>query len=67
MKARRPSLLAAAIERKDWELASYCLLLGVVEAARKLPPGALEQMLEALAEAGSPVRRRRAGRRRADS
>lgn len=43
------STLAAAIERKQWELASLCLLVGIVEAAASLPPDAVEELLEVLA------------------
>lgn len=61
------STLAAAIERKDWELASLLLLLGVTEAAAALPPEAVEGLLEVLAgleeENGRP-RGGRDGRRR---
>lgn len=63
MKARR-SLLSVAIERADWEAAALCLLLGVAQAARKLPPETLDEMIELLAEA-PPHRsheRRRRGR-----
>ena len=42
------STLAVAIERKQWELASLCLLVGVVEAAAALPPDAVEGLLEVL-------------------
>jgi hypothetical protein len=41
--------LAVAIERKHWELAGLCLLLGLTEAAAKLPPEAIEGLLEVLA------------------
>jgi hypothetical protein len=41
--------LAVAIERKQWELAALCLLLGLTEAAAKLPPEAIEGLLEVLA------------------
>ena len=40
--------LAVAIERKHWELAALCLLLGLTEAAAKLPPEAIEGLLEVL-------------------
>lgn len=57
------STLAVAIERKQWELASLCLLVGVVEVAAALPPDAVEGLLEVLAQtpgrapvgAGQPV------------
>ena len=43
------STLAVAIERKQWELVSLYLLMGVVEAAAALPPDAVEGLLEVLA------------------
>jgi hypothetical protein len=43
------STLAVAIERKQWELVSLRLLVGVVEAAAALPPDAVEELLEVLA------------------
>jgi len=43
------STLAVAIERKQWELVSLCLLVGVVEAAAALPPESVEGLLEVLA------------------
>jgi hypothetical protein len=41
-------VLARAIERRDWSLAAICLLLGVADAASRLPPDALESLLELL-------------------
>jgi hypothetical protein len=61
---RRHSLLAVAIERKDWETAALLLLLGVSRAAKKLPPETLEEMLTELSEI---TPRRRASRRRGTS
>ena len=43
------SMLAVAIQRREWELASLCLLVGVAEAAASLPPDAVEGLLEVLA------------------
>ena len=40
--------LALAIEKKEWELAALCLLLGVSRAAAALPPDAVEGLLEVL-------------------
>jgi len=40
--------LAAAVERRAWTLVAFYLLLGVVEAASRLPPGAVEGLLEVL-------------------
>ena len=42
------SLLAQAIEREDWEVAALCLMLGVVEAAEKLPRETLDALLDEL-------------------
>jgi hypothetical protein len=51
--------LAVAIERKQWELAALCLLLGLTEAAAKLPPEAIEGLLEVLTAEAAPPRRKR--------
>jgi hypothetical protein len=56
--------LAAAIERKEWELASLFLLLGVTEAAAALPPDAIEGLLEVLAGLEEEDGRRRGSRGR---
>jgi hypothetical protein len=51
--------LTVALERKDWELAALCLLLGVTRAAAALPPDAIEAMVEVLsAEPASGGKRR---------
>jgi hypothetical protein len=42
------SVLAKAIERKQWELVALYLALGVSEAAAKLPPDAIHGLLEVL-------------------
>ncbi len=42
------SILAKAIERKQWELVALYLALGVSEAAAKLPPDAIHGLLEVL-------------------
>lgn len=49
------STLAVAIQTKQWELASLCLLVGIVEAAAALPPDAVEGLLEVLAQTGQPA------------
>ena len=57
--------LAVAIERRHWELAALCLLVGLTEAAAKLPPEAIEGLLEVLAaeqQAPRPKGRSRYGR-----
>jgi hypothetical protein len=62
------STLAAAIKGKQWELASLCLLVGLVEAAAALPPDAVEELLAVLAglegEDSPPPRGTSRGRRR---
>jgi hypothetical protein len=55
--------LALAIERKQWDLAALCLLLGLTEAAAKLPPEAIEGLLEVLAAEDGPSRRKARSRR----
>lgn len=51
------SALAIAVGRNDWALVALYLLLGVAEAAAKLPRDALEGLLEVLE--GTPRRGRR--------
>jgi hypothetical protein len=46
------SALALAIERKEWELAALYLLLGISQAAAKLPPDAIYGLLEVLSAEG---------------
>jgi len=61
------SLLEIAIEREEWEAAAMCLVLGIVEATRKLPPESVEELLSLLALDDEPPgshRRRREKRRR---
>ncbi len=55
--------LADAIQRKQWELAALCLLLGLTEAAAKLPPDAIEGLLEVLAADNEPSSRKGRSRR----
>jgi hypothetical protein len=40
--------LTLALERRAWSLAALCLLLGVAEAAARLPPETLEHLLALL-------------------
>ncbi len=40
--------LAMAIERKQWQLVSILLLVGVTEAASRLPPETLAELLDLL-------------------
>ena len=42
------SPLALAVERRAWTVVALYLLLGVAEAASRLPPDAVEGLLEAL-------------------
>jgi len=55
--------LAVAIERKHWELAALCLLLGLTEAAAKLPPEAIEGLVEVLAAEHQAARAKGRSRR----
>ena len=55
------SAFAVAVERKQWSLVSLYLLLGVTEAARRLPPESLSALLDLL-EAGEADGRRSAQR-----
>lgn len=52
------SVLALALERREWSLAAICLLIGVTEAASKLPPEAIESLLELLEVAPDGRRKR---------
>ncbi len=40
--------LSLALDRKEWTLAALYLLLGVAEAASRLPPDTFESLLELL-------------------
>jgi hypothetical protein len=55
-------VLQRAIGARQWETAALCLLVAVAEAANRLPPQALEEMLELLAAAPATHRQRRKGR-----
>jgi hypothetical protein len=55
-------VLQRAIGARQWETAALCLLVAVAEAANRLPPQALEEMLELLAASAAPHHRRRKGR-----
>ncbi len=55
-------VLHRAIDERRWETAALCLLVAVAEAANRLPPQALEEMLELLAAKATtdrPCRKRR--------
>lgn len=45
---------AVAVERRQWRLVSLLLLLGVHEAAAKLPPEALTELIDLLGGEGEP-------------
>lgn len=49
-RRRGDSALALAVRRQEWERVALYLLLGVAAAARKAPPGAIDDVLDALAE-----------------
>ncbi len=52
-------VLHRAIDERQWETAALCLLVAVAEAANRLPPQALEEMLELLAAKTAPHCQRR--------
>ena len=54
--------LTQAIERKDWNIVSLMLLLGVTEVASRLPPESLAELLDLIG--GQP--RREGGERGGD-
>jgi hypothetical protein len=51
----------AAIERKQWEVVCLYLLLGVTEAAAKLPPESLSALLDLLSGEDESDRKRARG------
>jgi hypothetical protein len=52
----------AAVQKKQWEVVCLYLLLGVTEAASKLPPESLSALIDLLAgEAEEPGRSARGG------
>jgi hypothetical protein len=54
--------LAMAIRRKDWERAALLLLVGLLEAARDMPPGTIDDVLTLLS--AEPAERAEADRGR---
>ena len=52
-------VLDRAIDARQWETAALCLLVAVAEAANRLPPQALEEMLELLAAKPATRQRRK--------
>ena len=55
--------LPLAIECRAWSLAALCLLLGVADAASRLPPETLENLLELLGGQVKPASTRHNARR----
>ena len=53
--------LAVAVERKQWSLVSLYLLIGVTEAAAKLPAESLTALIDILGDAAGPGREGRRG------
>ena len=51
------SALSIAVERREWSLVALCLLLGVADAAARLPPDTLESLIELLEEPSRGKRR----------
>jgi len=41
--------MAQAVRRNDWDRIAVCLLLGISIAARKAPPGTIDDLLALLA------------------
>jgi len=55
--------LAVAVEKREWRLVSLYLLLGVSEAASRLPPETLSELVDLLGgERDVHARRSRRGR-----
>jgi hypothetical protein len=56
----QPRTLAASMRRSEWERVALLLLLGVAAAARKAPPGTIDDVLALLSdtEAGDATDRR---------
>ncbi len=49
---------AVAVERKQWQVVTYRLLLAISEAAHKLPPESLNELLDLLGSTQEPEGRR---------
>lgn len=47
------SVLSAALQREEWEVAALCLLLGLAQSLSRLPPDAVLGLVE-MAEGGVP-------------
>ncbi len=58
------SLLAMAIEREEWEVAALCLMLGVLQAAEKMPRETLDALLDELEFVDEHLHRMRRQRKR---
>jgi hypothetical protein len=63
------SLLEWAIEHEEWEMAALCLLLGLIQSLRRVPPEVVDAMIDEMAgleledEPHAHRRRDRRGRR----
>lgn len=53
---------AVAVERKQWDLVSAYLLLGVVQAAKALPPESVVALLDLLSVEDGAKEKRDGGR-----
>jgi hypothetical protein len=49
---------AVAVERKQWQIVTYRLLLAISDAAHKLPPESLNALLDLLSSEREPEGRR---------
>ena len=56
--------LAAAVEKREWRLVSLYLLLGVSEAASRLPPETLSELVDLLGGERRDLQARRSRRGR---
>jgi hypothetical protein len=57
-EAGRPSAIALAVERADWERVALLVLIGVARAARDLPQASVEDVLALLEEGARDDRAR---------
>lgn len=42
------AVMSVAVQRRQWDLVAFCLALGVLKAAARIPPDALQGLLDAL-------------------
>lgn len=54
----RNRLLQAAVRAQRWELAALCLVATALDVVNRLPPQAADELIEMLARAQRPQRRR---------